>query len=105
MRRPVIVSPDAEADLDEAVAWYDGQRKGLGKQFARAVRATLAQVAKAPEAHAKVYGDARRARVTGFQSYVAFYVVGPAQVDVIAVFHTSRNPRIWQSRVDDLDTP
>jgi plasmid stabilization system protein ParE len=105
MRRRVILKADAEADLKEAVAWYNGQRKGLGKQFNRAVRATLTQLAKVAEAHAKIYGDVRQARVAGFQHYVVHYIVEPAQVTVFSVFHTSRDPRTWQSRVDDSDTP
>src|SRR4051794_17777292 len=101
MRRPAVMTVDAQADLEEAAVWYEGQRKGLGRKFTRSVRATLARLAKAGEAHAKVCGEVRRARVAGFQHYVVHYVIDPAQVTVISVFHTSRDPRTWQSRVDD----
>jgi hypothetical protein len=30
---PVIVSPEADDDLAQAKAWYDGQRPGLGDDF------------------------------------------------------------------------
>jgi plasmid stabilization system protein ParE len=103
MPRPVILKADAEAELRGAVAWYNGQRKGLGRRFAQAVRGTLSRLAKAPEAHAKVYGDVRRALVAGFPSYIVYYVLEPAQVTVFSVFHSSRDPRIWQIRADDLE--
>lgn len=33
MNRPLIVNPEAETDLADARAWYDGQRAGLGETF------------------------------------------------------------------------
>lgn len=105
MRRPVILKADAQADLEEAAAWYEGQRKGLGRQFTRAIRATLTRLRKAPEVHAKVYGEARRTLVPGFPRYVVYYTVEPTRVTVFSVFHTSRDPRLWQLRVEDLDNP
>lgn len=97
------MTDDADADLCAAIAWYSAQRKGLGRQFNRAVRATLTQLSKVAEAHAKIYGDVRQARVAGFPYYVVHYLIDPAQVTVFSVFHTSRNPRTWQSRADDLE--
>ena len=34
MSRPLIVNPEAERDLAEVKAWYDGQRDGLGDEYA-----------------------------------------------------------------------
>jgi hypothetical protein len=30
---PLIVNPEAEADLDEARSWYEAQRPGLGGEL------------------------------------------------------------------------
>jgi hypothetical protein len=35
---------DVEADLIEAVAWYESQRDGLGEQFLAAVEATVDKI-------------------------------------------------------------
>jgi plasmid stabilization system protein ParE len=40
----------------------------------------------------------RRALVTKFP-YVVLYREDQGEIIVIAVFHTSRNPSVWQSRV------
>ena len=31
--KPIIVEPEAEADISEAFNWYEDQREGLGKDF------------------------------------------------------------------------
>jgi toxin ParE1/3/4 len=52
-----------------------------------------------PEAkvEAAVYGDVRRAVVTRFP-YVVLYREESEEVIVISVFHTARDPSLWQSR-------
>ena len=44
----------------EARVWYAGQAPGLEVEFARALDAALAAVARAPEAYAVVEADIRR---------------------------------------------
>lgn len=99
MSLPVILSPDAEADFEEAYDYYEGQQAGLGARFEAAVRTVTGRLSVAPLAHARVFGEVRRARVHGFRHYVMHYVVEASRVYVISVFHTSRDPAIWQSRV------
>jgi len=40
----------AETELDEAAAWYEGQREGLGGEFIAAVDAKIDRIMEAPEA-------------------------------------------------------
>lgn len=103
MKRKVVLNADALDDLREAASGYDGQRKGLGKRFTRAFRAATAPLARQAEIHAKIYGNARRVRIEGFPYYVAHYIVRLDQAIVFSVFHSSRDPRIWQIRADDLE--
>jgi hypothetical protein len=42
--------PDAEAELNEAVDYYDGCEDGLGLGFARAVYAAIQNICKYPRA-------------------------------------------------------
>jgi plasmid stabilization system protein ParE len=105
MRRPVVLTDDAKADVRAAAAWYNSQRKGLGKRFNQATRAALAQLSKTAEAHSKMFGEVRQTLIAGFPAYVIHYIVRPNQVVVFSVFHSSRDPRLWQLRVGDLDNP
>lgn len=97
MRPRFLVEPEAEAELEEAFVWYEGRATGLGTEFTRAVRAVFAAIRRNPEQFARVRHDIRRALVRRFP-YAVYYVVEPEQIAVIAVVHTRRHPRRWQSR-------
>ena len=42
----VIFEGAAEAELNEAIAWYDSQTDGVGQRFSCEVHATLAEAVK-----------------------------------------------------------
>lgn len=65
MSLPVILRPEARAEYDEAVDWFEQQRAGAGGAFARAVKRALDLIAAQPRMHAAVLGGVRRAPVTG----------------------------------------
>ncbi len=97
MSLPVRLLPEARAEFDDAADWYEQRRPGLGVDFIARVRVVLDQIAANPQLHAAVYGDVRKAVVPQFP-YVVLYREDPAEVVVIAVFHTARDPSVWQSR-------
>jgi plasmid stabilization system protein ParE len=101
MSRPLALTPDARAEFDDAHAWYEAQRKGLGKRFRAAVRDCFRQIRRAPASSQIVRPpDVRRAFVRGFP-YVVTYRVAANGIRVISVFHTSRDPGRWQQRADE----
>jgi plasmid stabilization system protein ParE len=95
---PVILRPDARREFDDAFDWYNLQRPGLGAEFVACVEEAFQQIARAPELRAKVHRNVRRAPVRRFP-YSIYYTVEADRISVIAVFHSKRNPRVWQSRV------
>ncbi len=97
MRPRFLVEPEAEAELEEAFAWYEERAPGLGNEFMRAIRASFATIHRAPEQFMRVRHDIRRALVRRFP-YAVYYVAEPEQISVIAIVHTRRHPRRWQSR-------
>lgn len=97
MRPRFLVEPEAEAELDEAFIWYEGRAAGLGSEFLRALRAAFALIRRNPDQFPRVRGDIRRTLVRRFP-YAVYYVVDPEQISVLAVVHTRRHPRRWQSR-------
>lgn len=66
MSLPLIINPLAEADLDEARAWYEFQREGLGDEFLECVEDTLQIIQRMPNTYAKVFKDVRRMLVRRF---------------------------------------
>jgi toxin ParE1/3/4 len=88
----------AENELAEAVEWYDNQRPGLGKELVAAVRAVLDQVGRQPSFYPAVAHRVHQAIVTKFP-YSVIYRVRGNKVMILAVFHSSRDPVIWQKRI------
>ena len=89
----------AQADLTEAADWYAANRtRALARDLVSRVRAAIARLAAHPLIGTVVLQDVRRVVVTG-TPYIVVYVPDPAEVVVIAVFHSSRDPGIWQARV------
>jgi plasmid stabilization system protein ParE len=98
MSLPIQFLPEAKAEFDAAADWYESKRAGLGLDFIRRVREVFVRIAGNPRLHAKVYREVRRAIVSKFP-YVVLYQEEPNQVLVISIFHASRDPSIWKSRV------
>lgn len=97
MSLPVVLSLEAEAEFDEALDWYE-QHAGSGAAFVARIREVLTRIGQMPESHAVVRNDVRRAVVRRFP-FSIYYRIRPDRVEVIAVFHTSRDPSEWQTRI------
>lgn len=61
MSREVVFRRIARAEFDEAVAWYEGERAGLGLEFKAAVEERLVAIALQPGLFRQVRGPVRRA--------------------------------------------
>jgi plasmid stabilization system protein ParE len=97
MSLPIRFLPEARDEFDAAFDWYEQRQVGLGVAFVAAIRAVLNRIAANPRLHTAVYGDVRKAVGSRFP-YIVLYREESTENVVIAVFHTSRDPSIWQSR-------
>ncbi len=97
MNLPVILRRWARFEFDEAADWYEARRTGQGVAFTNAVRKVLVGLGSQPDLHPLVHGDVREALVARYP-YAVYYRVGPTEVIVLAIFHTSRDPSDWQGR-------
>jgi plasmid stabilization system protein ParE len=98
MSLPIRLLPEAKEEFDAATDWYEQQRTGLGNDFVARVREAMNRITANPQIGQGVYQDVRKVVVTRFP-YVVLYKEDQGEVLVIAVFHTSRDPGIWQSRI------
>jgi plasmid stabilization system protein ParE len=94
---PVVLRDEAQAEFDEAFDYYEGQRAGLGVQFVERVQQVFDRIAAYLLIHAVVLADIRKAVVIRFP-FCVYYRAHSNRVEVISVFHTKRDPSIWQSR-------
>lgn len=97
MSARVRVTPEAEADIQEAYVWYQQAGQDLGSQFLDAVKGTLSQVAGHPQAFGVVHGPIRRALLRRFP-YGVFYILEEEDVVVLGCFHARRDPTVWKIR-------
>jgi plasmid stabilization system protein ParE len=98
MSLPIVFRPAAREEYDRAFAWYEGQQPGLGVRFEEEIERVVAEIAVHPKRYPVVVRDIREAPVRRFP-YCVYYRVRRGRLIVLSVFHTSRNPNEWQSRV------
>ena len=55
MAAELILAPEAEQDVAEAYAWYEGRRPGLGEEFLSCVDARIEAICRTPRMHAVVH--------------------------------------------------
>jgi len=58
----------AQAELDEAAAYYETQREGLGAQFIEEVKRAIQRILQYPDAWAPISRRTRRCRTNSFLS-------------------------------------
>jgi hypothetical protein len=88
----------AEVELDEAVAYFEAQRKGLGTEFAREVSAAILRIVEHPNAWQKLTGGVRRCQLNRFE-YGVVYGVQDDVTTIYAVMHLRRRPGYWRDRL------
>ena len=87
----------ASVELVEASAWYESKQQGLVFEFMAEIERCISQAAANPLQFAVVRSDFRRVVARRFP-YCVYFRAEPQRVVVLAVFHSSRNPSIWQDR-------
>jgi toxin ParE1/3/4 len=74
--------------------WYDGQSAGLGNQFIDAVAAAARSACDGPNRFPTIGHGVRTVRCKRFP-YRLYFKVRSDRVDVLAVYHSARNPNLW----------
>ena len=97
MTLEIRVRTRAREDLTEAASWYESQNPGLGSEFINEVERAFSQIADNPSGYRVIYRDTQRAMLQRFP-FGIFYRISKQTVTVIAVMHSSRDPRRWMQR-------
>jgi plasmid stabilization system protein ParE len=97
-RYRLIISSFAEDDLQVSKEWYDLQKELLGEKFINEIDKTLQIILLNPFQFPKIKGEIRRAIIQKFP-FGIFFFVEKDNINVIAIFHFSRNPKLWKDRL------
>lgn len=93
----VLFHPEAQAEYDAAVAWYQSRSLRAASRFEGEVERVLNSIEASPEMFPSYDDDHRFAMLRRFP-YSVVYQVQSGQVYVIAVAHSSRSAGYWQGR-------
>ena len=88
----------ADAELTEAIDYYDGKASGLGDRLLADVKAATRLIERYPEI-APVTDFDVRAKVLSRFPYSLMYVVEVDELFILALAHQSRRPGYWADRV------
>ncbi|MBA3393119.1 MAG: type II toxin-antitoxin system RelE/ParE family toxin [Deltaproteobacteria bacterium] len=86
-----------------AAEWYEARRQDLGIDFVTAVREALLRVAEAPQTWPLVRDVPEQLNVRRFLlrrfPYSVVFIELDAEIRVLAIAHTSREPGFWRARL------
>jgi len=91
MAYKLVIKPDAEKELREALVWYDLQRDGLGSELYYEILEIMEKIKSNPNHFQKRYKDFRISFTKRFK-YGVHYTVEGEVVYVHAILHTSKRP-------------
>lgn len=97
--RQVVFRQQARREFDEAGDWYEKERAGLGLEFLAEIERLIHHIASNPEQFPILYRDVRKAVARRFP-YCVYFRERNQYIVVLAVFHSARNPAVWQQRAE-----
>jgi plasmid stabilization system protein ParE len=97
MTRKIVFMPAARLEIIEAQDWYEKEKAGLGGEFRAEIDHQVQQILVNPLQFPHMLADVHRAKLRRFPCGL-FFRLSDEAIYVIACFHSSRNPIIWQRR-------
>ncbi|MBT3382079.1 MAG: type II toxin-antitoxin system RelE/ParE family toxin [Prolixibacteraceae bacterium] len=99
MHFKIKISSKAIEDIQLASRWYNQQKNELGNHFKISIKNQIEFLSKSPNAFSIKYKNIRCSPVSGFPFLIHYKLIkNKATIQILAIFHTSRNPSIWKKR-------
>lgn len=87
----------AQQDIQEAVDYYDEKSTQIADKFLEHLYAEFETITTNPELFQEKYKKTRVRYLKTFP-FGFHYIIKSSTIEVLAVLHTSRNPKLWKSR-------
>lgn len=97
-RYRLLINAYAEADLEIATDWYASRKEGLDLDFIDELDKAIQRIQENPRQFAVVKKQIRMSVVKRFPFGIYYYMTDDI-INVFAVFHFSRNPKVLQKRL------
>ncbi|MEP7012778.1 MAG: type II toxin-antitoxin system RelE/ParE family toxin [Acidobacteriota bacterium] len=97
---PYVFHPLADADLDEAVDYYEALQPGKGLELAQQVESFIDRIRRFPDSAPLTRGTVRSIVVqpSSRWSHTLHYRVKAEGLRILAVAHQNRQPFYWFGR-------
>lgn len=92
-----LFHPEAEAEFNEFIDYYEEMEPGLGYDFALEVYSTIKRSIEFPKAWPALDGEVRRSLVKRFP-YGVLYSEEPHGIFILAIMNLRRKPGYWKFR-------
>ena len=99
----VKINQEAFSDILEITEWYNDRAPALGLRFQKNIKKQINSLKKNAFSHSIRYHDVRCSLVDKFP-FLIHYIIDEtnATVNVFAIIHTSRNPKIWEQKSENI---
>ena len=97
MSLPIVFRRIARQEMDDAVAWYQSERPGLGIELTVEIERLLGRIGADPRQFRQVRGEIRRAVLLRFP-YTIHFLIESKRIVGLAIFHAKRNPKRLEGR-------
>jgi len=90
-------------DINDIADWYNQQVPNLGSRFKKSLKLQINSLKNNPYGYNIRYDDVRCMPSKKFPLLTHYFVNEINHiVEIFAVIHTSRNPKIWEQRSQDI---
>lgn len=96
----LIYHPAAEAELLEAVRFYEEKVPSLGLDLLEKIDLAITSTESDPERNRLIEKEVRRYLLPRFP-FAIYYRMLPEHVRILAIKHHSRHPDYWRDRLSD----
>ncbi|MGH2583431.1 MAG: type II toxin-antitoxin system RelE/ParE family toxin [Dehalococcoidia bacterium] len=96
--KPLIFHSQARAELDEAIAYYEERKSGLGLALLAAVERATGTIRRHPQLGAPYKATHFRSYLLQRFPYVIFYTELEDAIWIVAIAHGRRQPGYWLRR-------
>ncbi len=94
----IELSEEAIEDFDNSYNFYYEDSFKVADTFFKQINISFEIIKQNPTSFPVVYKDVRKFVVKKFP-FLVYYRITNSVIQVIAIFHSSRNPEIWNERI------
>ena len=91
-------SDEAELDFDNSFHYYLEESSKVADSFLKQINKSLSEIKQRPLSFPVIFNNIRKYTVKKFP-FVIYYQTTNTAIRISALFHSSRNPQIWNDRI------